>query len=288
MTTERPMIEAQSHGSRPRETFGAMLRHWRKRRNLTQLALALESNVSTRHLSFLETSRSYPSREMVIALSKTLDVPLAERNAMLLAAGLAPAYRTKGLAGADAEPVRKAIALMLRNHLPYPALVVDAGWNIVIANSAYLHFMAWLSDSPAPEIARETLVDTPPFAGSNVLVPLFEPGGLGGKIENFFEVAGLLYAELRHSARDSNLARATLEAIEATGAVPSANHAPLRGPVVSLALRSRGQRLALFSTMTMLGMSTDTVLADLRMEAYFPADEESESLLRKLGGDVGG
>src|SRR5882724_335520 len=132
------------------ETFGPMLRAWRRRRGASQLALALQSGVSQRHVSFLESGRARPSREMVVQLTSALDVPLRQRNTMLLAAGFAPVYRESSMAAPELTPVRQAIDRMLKQQEPYPAYVIDRLWNVLDANEAALAFSHFLNEGPAP------------------------------------------------------------------------------------------------------------------------------------------
>src|SRR5260221_5235668 len=132
------------------DLFGPMLRAWRRRRGASQLALALQSGVSQRHVSFLESGRARPSREMVVQLSTALDVPLRQRNAMLLAAGFAPAYRETNLAAPELLPVRKAIDHMLKKQEPYPAVVIDRLWHLIQANEAAQAFTMFLFEGPPP------------------------------------------------------------------------------------------------------------------------------------------
>ena len=174
------------------DLFGPMLRTWRRRRGASQLALALQSGVSQRHVSFLESGRARPSREMVVQLSTALDVPLRQRNEMLLAAGFAPAYRESNLAAPELAPVRQAIDFMLRQQEPYPAVVIDRLWNLLQANEAANAFTVFLFEGmpPAP----------PPGKGPNLLRWILDPKALRSKISNWEEVARYLvsttYAEI--------------------------------------------------------------------------------------------
>src|SRR5215203_757215 len=174
------------------DMFGPMLRTWRRRRGASQLALALQSGVSQRHVSFLESGRARPSREMVVQLSTALDVPLRQRNAMLLAAGFAPAYRESNLAAPELLPVRKAIDHILRQQEPYPAIVIDRLWNFIQGNEAATAFTVFLFEGPPPA--------PPPGKPPNVLRWLLDPKALRSKVSNWEEVARYLvsttYAEI--------------------------------------------------------------------------------------------
>ena len=176
---------------------GELLRTWRQRRSLSQLELALEADVSARHLSFLETGRSRPSREMVIRLSDELEVPLRERNALLLAAGYAPVYAERPLDSPEMEPVRQAIERFLRAHEPYPAVVVDRYHNLVTANDA----LELLLDGVAPELLA------PPANGIRIAL---HPDGMAPRTLNLREWSAHLLDRLRREARftgDPELAR---------------------------------------------------------------------------------
>lgn len=260
---------------------GQMLRTWRKRRRYSQLELAEHAEVSARHLSYLENGRSMPSREMVLVLASALKVPLADRNRLLLAAGFAPAYRSEGLASADAIPVDRALRFLLRRHQPYPAVVVDPGWNAQMANVAYLRLAAFLGGQPPPPGCPEDVVTDPPLRGSNTLVPIFDPGQLRPLVVEFERVAPIMLAHVESMAKDDETARKTLRQLLAFG--PPTAHAQLSVPVVvPLTFVLGGQRLSLFSTMTMLGTATDTLLASLRLETLFPANDASDGALRAI------
>src|SRR5256885_7712840 len=157
-----------------RPPVGMLLRDWRQRRRLSQLDLALEAGVSTRHLSFVETGRSRPSPEMVLHLADQLEVPLRDRNQLLLAAGYAPRYAERGLDEPEMAPVREALELVLRGHEPYPAVVVDRGWSMVAANPA----VGLLTAGVAPELLE------PPV---NVLRVSLHPDGMAPRIANLGE-----------------------------------------------------------------------------------------------------
>ena len=166
------------------DLFGPMLRTWRRRRGASQLALALQSGVSQRHVSFLESGRAKPSREMVVQLTTALDVPLRQRNTMLLAAGFAPVYRESNLAAPELAPVRQAIDRILKQQEPYPAVVIDRLWNLLQANEAAQAFTLFLFEGPPPA--------PPPGKGPNILQWLLDPKALRSKISNWEEVARYL------------------------------------------------------------------------------------------------
>lgn len=257
-------------------SVGEMLRGWRRRRRLSQLGLALEAEVSARHLSFVETGRARPGRELLLQLAACLDVPLRERNQLLLAAGYAPMFPLRALDDPALGPARKAVELVLSGHEPYPAVAVDRHWNLVAANRAAPPLMA----GAAEPLLREPV---------NVLRLSLHPEGLAPRIGNLAEWRGHLLARLRRQidmSGDAVLAdlheelsgyrvphaagRATVPALE-------------RGGVVApLLLESGAGTLSLFSTTTVFGTPIDITLAELAIEAFFPADEDTAARLRAL------
>ncbi|MCA0302038.1 MAG: helix-turn-helix transcriptional regulator [Proteobacteria bacterium] len=263
------------------DLFGPMLRTWRRRRGASQLALALQSGVSQRHVSFLESGRARPSREMVVQLSAALDVPLRQRNALLLAAGFAPAYRETNLAAPELAPVARAIDHMLRQQEPYPAVVIDRLWNLSRANTAATAFIGLLFEGapPAPPAGQ------PP----NVLHWLLDPKALRPKIVNWEEVARHLvsatYAEILADGGEPQ-ALAFIEQIMAYPGVP-ASFRKLRfedrpQPVLTIDFVVGGKTLSVFTTIATLGTPQDVTLQEVRIECFFPADDRSDALFRSL------
>ena len=261
--------------------FGPMLRTWRRRRGASQLALALQSGVSQRHVSFLESGRARPSREMVVQLTTALDVPLRQRNAMLLAAGFAPAYRESNLGAPELLPVRKAIDHMLKQQEPYPAVVIDRLWNLLQANDAANAFTVFLFEGPPP----------PPPAGKppNLLRWLLDPTALRTKISNWEEVARYLvsttYAEILADGGEPK-ALAFIEEIMAYPDVP-ASFRKLRfeerpPPVLTVDYLVGGKALSVFTTIATLGTPQDITLQEVRIECFFPADDRSDALFKSL------
>ena len=270
-----------SASAAPVDTFGPMLRAWRRRRGASQLSLALQSGVSQRHVSFLESGRARPSREMVVQLSTALDVPLRQRNEMLLAAGFAPAYRESNLAAPELAPMRRAIDFMLKQQEPYPAVVIDRLWNLLQANEAANAFTIFLFDGmpPAP----------PPGKGPNLLRWILDPGALRPKISNWEEVARYLvsttYAEIL-AAGGGPRALAFIEEIMAYPDVP-ASFRKLRfeerpAPVLTVDYLVGGKALSVFTTIATLGTPQDITLQEVRVENFFPADDRSDALFRSL------
>ena len=263
------------------DLFGPMLRAWRRRRGTSQLALALQSGVSQRHVSFLESGRARPSREMVVQLTSALDVPLRQRNAMLLAAGFAPVYRESNLAAPELTPVRQAIARMLKQQEPYPAVVIDRLWNLLDANEAANAFTVFLFEGPPPP--------PPPGKQVNLLRWLLDPKALRSKIANWEEVARYLvsttYAEILADGGEPK-ALAFIEEIMALPDVP-ASFRRIRfedrpSPVLTVDYLVAGKSLSVFTTIATLGTPQDITLQEVRIECFFPADERSDALFRSL------
>lgn len=263
------------------DMFGPMLRAWRRRRGASQLSLALQSGVSQRHVSFLESGRARPSREMVVQLSTALDVPLRQRNAMLLAAGFAPAYRESNLTAPELAPVRQAIDRMLKQQEPYPAVVIDRLWNLLDANEAANAFTVFLSEGPPPP--------PPPGKQPNLLRNLLDPKGLRPKLANWEEVARYLvsttYAEILADGGEPK-ALAFIEEVMAYPDVP-ASFRKLRfedrpPPVLTLDFIVGGKSLSVFTTIATLGTPQDVTLQEVRIECFFPADDRSDALFRSL------
>jgi transcriptional regulator with XRE-family HTH domain len=257
----------------PRHT-GDILREWRQRRRMSQMDLALEADISTRHLSFLETGRSQPSREMVLLLSEKLDLPLRERNIMLVAAGFAPLYSERSLDDPALVRMREAVDLVLKGHDPYPALAVDRRWCLVAANEALLS----LVDGVDPDLLK------PPV---NVLRLSMHPAGLARRVVNFTQWRDHLVARLHREvditgdAALSDLAK-ELRAYpmpDTAARMPreKIDHAAI---VVPLQLMTGEGLLTLFSTTTVFGTPVDVTLQELAIEAFFPADDETAARLR--------
>jgi transcriptional regulator with XRE-family HTH domain len=263
------------------DMFGPMLRTWRRRRGASQLALALQSGVSQRHVSFLESGRARPSREMVVQLTTALDVPLRQRNAMLLAAGFAPAYRETNFAAPELLPVRKAIDHILRQQEPYPAIVIDRLWNFIQGNEAATAFTVFLFEGPPPA--------PPPGKPPNILHWLLDPRALRPKIANWEEVARHLvsttYAEILADGGEPK-ALAFIEEIMGFPDVP-ASFRKLRfeerpQPVLTLDYVVGGKSLSVFTTIATLGTPQDVTLQEVRIESFFPADDRSDALFKSL------
>jgi transcriptional regulator with XRE-family HTH domain len=251
---------------------GDLLRLWRRRRGLSQLQLSFVAAISARHLSFIETGRAHPSREMTLHLAERLQLPLRERNHLLLAAGYAPVYRARSLADQEMAPARQAIERFLRAHEPYPALILDEHWNLVVANAA----MARLTDGVAPELLE------PP---ANILRVALHPEGMAPFTVNFSEWSSRILHRLRERASLSADAKLELlyEELRAYPNVTEQLPAAVAATEILLPLRlQRGEEeLAFLSTITKFETATDITLAGLALEAFYPADQETaKALLR--------
>src|SRR3954469_20438924 len=258
------------------QPFGAQLRRGRQHRRLSQQGLAEEAEISTRHLSFVETGRSLPSREMVLRLADRLQVPLRERNAMLVAAGYAPMYRERPLDDPALAPAREAVDLILRAHEPYPALAVDRHWNLVAANRMLPHLLGG---------ADPTLLQPP----VNVLRLSLHPRGLASRIVNLGQWREHLFERLRQQVQatgDGNLV-ALLEELQgyAEAGEPQGTHLPGEHLGVALPLQLRaadGSVLSFISTTTVFGTAVDVTVQELTLETFFPADTATAQALRQL------
>ncbi|GAB3972844.1 helix-turn-helix transcriptional regulator [Actinoallomurus acanthiterrae] len=251
---------------------GDLLRDWRRRRRLSQLELALEADVSTRHLSFVETGRSHPSREMVLRLAERLDVPLRERNDLLIAAGYAPVYAQRSIDAPEMGPARQALVRVLDGHEPYPAIVVDRFWNLVMANNAAMLFLEDVPD----ELVR------PPV---NIHRLALHPMGLSARVVNLPEVRAHLVGRMARQVSltgDPELA-ALHEETKAYGpdVDEEAAHEPAFDIALPTILRYGDRELSFFSTVTTFGAAADVTLAELAIEAFFPADDETAAILRE-------
>lgn len=259
---------------------GDLLRQWRQRRRLSQLDLALEANISARHLSFLETGRARPSREMVLHLGDRLQLPLRERNLLLLAAGFAPGFPQRALDDPALAPAREAVEKILAGHMPYPALAVDRHWTLAAMNPAVGLLLAGMN--PA--------LLAPPV---NVLRLSLHPEGLAPRIVNFEEWRSHLLARLGQQV-DVSGDRVLAGLLEELSALPAPAGRPgpggrphaleRSGVLVPLTLDSAAGTLALFSTTTVFGTPVDVTLAELAIEAFYPADAETAERLRRLAG----
>ena len=258
-----------------RAHVGVLLREWRHRRNRSQLDLSLDVGVSARHLSFVETGRSRPSPELVLAVAERLDVPLRERNTLLLAAGYAPRFSETSLDDEAMVRIRASLQRMLDAHDPYPGVVIDRAWNVLLANEAALAFTVGVPDH----------LLAPPM---NVFRLCLHPDGLAARTSNFDEWATYLLRQLRRTVQLTGDAQ--VEAIEEevrsypdvaalTGSTSWLDHRDDPTLLVPFTFDHDGVELSLFTTLTTFGTPRDITLDELSVELFFPADDATAERL---------
>jgi transcriptional regulator with XRE-family HTH domain len=260
-------MTSRAPGVRP---VGELLREWRERRRLSQLDLAIQAEISARHLSFVETGRSRPTPTMILRLTEQLGVPLRERNTLLLAGGYAPAYPQHGLDEPELQSVRAALRQVLAGHEPYPAVVVNRWWELLDGNAA----IAMLVDGCAPELLE------PP---ANVLRLSLHPDGMAPRIANLAQWRAHLLTQLQHRARalgDQRLSELHDELLGYPGGTVEA--ALPTGVVLPLRYRRGDQELSFFSISAAVGTATDVTVEELTIEAFYPADAATTAALRAL------
>lgn len=250
------------------DAFGTALKEWRGRRRMSQLDLGLEAGVSSRHISFLETGRSRPSRGMVLRLCDELQVPVAERNRLLTAAGMAPAYGARALSDAEMEPVRAAVAWMLERHAPYPAMALNRHWELTSLNRP----------------AEMLLMQMGLVQGASLVEALAGDEALRAAIENLAEVEAHIMARLRleidHLGGDAVLEAALAQLME-RGPAAAAPEGALP-PFVPTIYRMGDMRLSFLSTVSQFGTAEDVMLSELKVELLFPADEATRATLEAM------
>lgn len=266
---------------RSRSAFGRLLRQWRARRRLSQLDLAVEAEVSSRHISFIETGRAQPSREMVLLLADVLDVPLRDRNELLIVAGYAPLYRETSLDTPVMTHLHRALDFILHQQEPYPTLVLDRHWNVLKINEGCARVQAYFLDPVA--VAQ--------LGPPNAMRLMFHPQAFRPYIVNWEATAAsliqLLHRDALNGFGDDEI-QALLDELLSYPDVPRHWRArdPNASPVPFLAIHFRKHDLDLqfFTTLTSLGTPYDITLQGLRVESFFPAAEETEAALRRLKG----
>lgn len=257
--------------------FGQLLKQWRSRRNFSQLDLSITSNVSQRHISFLESGRSRPSREMVLTLSAVLDIPLRQQNKMLTAAGFAALYSEFDLCDPEVAPIRRALEFTLRQQEPYPALVMDRYWNQVMVNKGAESLMGWLGEK-----------ELPAEIGPNLIKLMLHPQGVKEYVENWEIVAShLIHRVHRETQMDGEQQSQLLfNSLLAYPAVDNLWRSPVKEnwqlPVLNTIFSKAHQRMSFFTTLTTLGTPQDITLQELRLECLFPADTATEEVYRTL------
>lgn len=245
-------------------TVGEQLRQWRQRRRLSQLDLAIAADVSARHVSLVETGKSNPSADMIVRLAEQLEVPLRDRNRLLLAGGFAPRYAERPLDGDALSAAREAVRRVLRAHEPYPALVLDRRWNIVLTNRAVDPFVS----DVAPDLLREPI---------NMVRLGLDPRGLAPRVVNLAEVRAVFRFRIMRqlaAAPDAELT-ALYEELLTPGADDAESPSTESDVATPMVVRVGGRELRLFSTITTFDTARDITLAEVAIEAYYPADEES-------------
>jgi transcriptional regulator with XRE-family HTH domain len=262
-------------------SFGMRLRWWRERRGLSQLDLAGEADTSQRHVSFVESGRTKPSREMVLRLAAALDVPLRQQNALLLSAGYAPAWRESALDAPELAQINRALDHMLSQQEPFPAVVVDRRWNLLRANDGAGRMVAFLAGAP-------------PAGPLNILEAIVAPDGLRPLIVNWEEVTLYLLRGLHADAMIDGApeTRALLDKLLAFPDVPRLWQMPKldesQAPVLPLQLRKGNVELKLFTTIATLGTPQDATLQDIRVESFFPLDEVTATTFRRWAKEASG
>ena len=254
--------------------FGALLREWRETRRISQLDLALQADVSSKHVSFLETGRNQPSREMIMRLTQAMDIPLRDRNNLLHAAGFAPAYSESPFDAPAIQEAEEALTRILEKQEPYPAIVLDADWRLVRQNRGALSM-------------GELFLPGNLAVGVNALELLFSPDGLQPFVVNWEELSAMLLMRLWREVTAPGASDQQRNLFEALARMPTtpddwrstAVELPT-GPTVDMVLRKDGREYAFFTTITTFGTAQDITLSELRIESYFPSNEETRLLCK--------
>jgi transcriptional regulator with XRE-family HTH domain len=259
--------------------IGDLLRQWRQRRRLSQMALALDAEISAKHLSFVESGRARPSREMVLRLGEQLALPLREQNQLLLSAGYAPIFQQRPLEHPDLQMARKAMQLILTGHEPFPALAIDRHWNMVAANQSVATFIDGVDESLLSPV-------------TNALRLSLHPLGLAPRIVNLTQWRAHIFARLQQQINLTGdpVLIDLLHELRALpdregGMSPARYDTESHSPVMPLLLRSGDQILSFLSTTMVFGTPIDVTLSELAIETFFPADPETSQFLRALGAD---
>jgi transcriptional regulator with XRE-family HTH domain len=263
----------------PDASFGELLRYWRGVRRTSQLELASEAMTTPRYVSFVETGRARPSRQMVVRLARALGVPLRDRNALLLAAGFAPVYSAEPLRAPQLARVQRALAALLDQHEPLPAVVMDRGWNLLDANTGATVLFDRLRGGAAD-------ADAGP---ANVLRLFIEPGPVRDHVANWAEVAPALLERARREAVGGVLDTATAALVEdlrarpdVAGLLADPDDGAARAPVIDVRFALDGATLSFFSVVSCLGTPLDVTAQELRVEAFFPSDDRTVSAWHEM------
>jgi transcriptional regulator with XRE-family HTH domain len=263
-----------------KQQTGALLRHWRGRRGKSQLDLSLDAGVSQRHISFIEVGRSVPSRQMLIDLASALDMPLHDRNTLLLAGGYAPIYSDGAWNGPEMRSITKALERVLRQHEPFPALVMDRYWNVLMTNQGAPRFFSCFCNLAARESPR------------NMLQLMFDPAGMRPFIADFPAVAKSLIERVYRESVGRIVDDKTKELLASLLAFPDTEPPLAAGmqaatPVIPIGFIKEGKQLNYFSMVTTVGTPQTVAAQELRIECMFPADDETEMLHAALVNDGG-
>jgi transcriptional regulator with XRE-family HTH domain len=258
-------------------SFPFILRAWRQRRRLSQLDLALSASVSQRHVSFLESGRASPSRAMILQLSETLDVPLRDRNDWLVAAGFAPLFKARDLDSPQMSQVMAAVTMMLKAHEPFPALALDRAWNVLRSNTSFDQIVAMMG----PDI-WERVGD----GERNLMQLFFHPSGLRQFITNWASIGPLLWQRAKREAQtlagsDMQAVLNSLEALQDSHILWSAVDTNLL-PVMPFTMQFGDVQMSMFAIIATFGTAQDVTADELRIETLFPADAQTEAVLRAM------
>lgn len=272
------MVPARPKTDRPESGLGRLLRYWRERRGKSQFDLALDTGVSQRHISFIESGRSIPSREKLMDIAAGLGVPLRERNALLVAAGYAPMYSDYALDAPEMESIMKALKRVLRQHEPFPAVVLDRYWNVVMANDAAPFFFGQFIDMATRPRPR------------NLLHLMFDPNGMRPFIADWAAVSESLLARIRQESTGSVVDEKTTELINALLSYPRGEQVRDQTvpavarllPMIPIRFVKNGQTLSYFSMVTTVGTPQTVAAQELRIECMYPADDATERRHIKL------
>lgn len=263
--------------------FGHLLREVRGERRLSQLALASEAETTQRHLSFMESGRSRPSRQMVLRLSEAMDIPLRTRNRLFIAAGYAPYYRETNIDAEEMARVRTGLDLILGHHEPYPAIVFDGGWDLLLTNTAMKRAMNLFVDTDA---FWKTVT---PGEAPNMMKLVFHPEGLRPYIVNWESLCSHLLKQMRRKTSEGGARGRTAAVLGEILAYPQDSFSPTTEKVASqdnavlpVELKKGSLSINLYSTVATFGETQDITLQELRIETFFPADSQTEALLRRL------
>ncbi len=262
-------VAARSPGS-----LGSLLRHWRSVRRLSQQEVALTANISARHLSFIETGRAQPSRDMVLLVGDVLGVPARERNALLQAAGYAPMHSAIELDAEEMSEMRRALRLVLKRQEPFGAVVIDRRWDILMFNEGLRQFLIALGEATPP--VAYTVTKTP---RANWLRILLAPGRVRTRIANWAEVALAILGRVQREVWNDPEQQALLRELQSYPGLPQPARTGAPVLLIPVRLRMGDRELSLFSTISSLGTAQDITLQELKIDTFHPLDAEAEKLL---------